>query len=431
MKKVAAGAAAIWTMLVVMPLDATAQSPVAVERSGNVFNKRVCDDPRVPDVARCHARVVTDSLGTILARGSATPLAAPAGLGAGSLRTAYGVTPVAGPFAAPTAASPIIAVVAAYGYGKAEGDLATYRTQFGLPPCRSNATNPAQGCFVKYNQTGSTSGLPKQNTGWAQEQALDLQMASAMCPSCRLILVEAKSANDYDLAAAHSTAARKIREAFGTGTPLGAINNSYGIPESANITPGLEANFNQPGIPVVASSGDKGYGVSWPSSLPTVVAVGGTTLTAAANPRGYTETAWSGAGSGCSTRYAKPAWQTDGGCAMRTVADLSAVADPATGVAVYGPIFGTLSGWMVFGGTSVASPIVAGLYGANGAVSQADPGADIWGAPVGTLNDVVSGSNGSCPLINGLPNPGYLCTAGTGYDGPTGFGTPKGSAAPF
>jgi subtilase family serine protease len=172
---------------------------------------------------------------------------------------------------------------------------------------------------------------------------------------------------------------------------------------------------------VTASSGDSGYaaGPQFPATSPHVTAVGGTHLVTAANSRGWTETVWSGAGSGCSTIYAKPAWQTDTGCTKRVEADVSAVADPNTGVAVYGPTSRNRSGWLVFGGTSVAAPLIAGVYGVNG--GAVNYGSDPYNN-TGALYDVTSGSNGSC-------GGSYLCTAKVGYDGPTGLGTPNGSTA--
>jgi len=141
---------------------------------------------------------------------------------------------------------------------------------------------------------------------------------------------------------------------------------------------------------------------------------------AAGTTRGFTETAWVDAGSGCSTVYAKPTWQKDTGCAKRTVADVSAVADPNTGVAVFGPSGnGNRSAWLVFGGTSVSAPLVAGLYGVND--TAVNYGSDPY-RHTANLHDVTSGSNGKCTVA-------YLCTAVSGYDGPTGLGTPNGIAA--
>jgi subtilase family serine protease len=293
-----------------------------------------------------------------------------------------------------------VAVVDAYGYTNAEADLAVYRAQYGLPACTT-----ANGCFGKYNENGTKSSYPAQNTGWAQETALDLDMVSAMCPNCKIILVEASTASFADLATAVNRAAS-----------LGAhvISNSYGGGESGSQY--YESAYNHPGVAVTVSSGDSGYGVQFPASSPHVIAVGGTSLYTASNARGWTETAWTDAGSGCSKVYGKPTWQKDPLCTMRMEADVSAIADPNTGVAVYGPVNGSNSAWMVFGGTSVAAPLIGGVYGVNGgSVTYGDnPYANLsW------LNDVTSGANGSCGKT-------YLCTAEPGYDGPTGLGTPKG-----
>jgi len=361
-----------------------------IEHDGSriVRHLPLCSTAIAPDTARCHARVVVDENDRVIV--NATPL----GLSPADLRSAYKVTGSGN-------AATIIAIVDAYGYTNAETDLAVYRSQFGLPACTT-----ANGCFKKVNQTGQQSNYPRQNTGWAGESALDLDMASAICPNCSLILVEANSASYSDLAAAENTAAA-----------LGAhvISNSYGGSESSSSTT-YESAYNHPGVAITVSTGDSGYGVQFPASSPHVTAVGGTHLVTASNARGWTETVWSGAGSGCSSVYAKPSWQTDSGCAKRTVADVSAVADPATGVAVYAPLSSRKSGWVVYGGTSASAPIVGGAYGVNG-------GAVTYGSnpydTAGSTFDVTSGSNGSC-------SPSYLCTGTTGYDGPTGLGTPNG-----
>src|SRR3954454_12800363 len=190
-----------------------------------------------------------------------------------------------------------------------------------------------------------------RGAGWAQEISLDLDMVSAVCPKCHILLVEASSNSYANLAAAVDTAAA-----------LGAtqISNSYGGGES--FTSSYERHYNHPGVLVTASSGDSGYGVEFPASSPHVTAVGGTTLSRASNARGWWATVWNGAGSGCSSTYAKPSWQHDTGCSRRSVADVSAVANPNTGVAVYDSYaYQGASCWMVFGGTSVAAPVVAAV----------------------------------------------------------------------
>jgi subtilase family serine protease len=292
-----------------------------------------------------------------------------------------------------------VAIVNAFDNPNVEADLATYRSMFGLPPCTT-----ANGCFRQVNQDGG-SALPQQNIGWGAETALDVDMVSAICPNCNILLVEASGANLQHLSAAENTAA-----ALGAD----AISNSYGNSEFASQTK-FDSSYNHPGIAITAATGDWGYGVSYPSSSPYVTAVGGTTLTPSSGARGWTETAWSGTGGGCSKYEPKPAWQTDSGCANRTVADVAAVADPATGVAGYDSYH--YSGWLVFGGTSVGAPIVASVYALAGNADSLT-GAQSTYAPRASLFDVISGSNGRCGS--------YLCTAGPGYDGPTGNGTPNG-----
>ncbi|MBV9570794.1 MAG: peptidase S8 [Alphaproteobacteria bacterium] len=362
-----------------------------VLKSGNTYHVAACA-PAVGRAAHCHAHVVTDSRGHVMT--SQHPPVS--GYGPTDLRSAYNVTGTG-------SSGTIIAIVDAYGYTKAESDLGVYRSNFGLPACTT-----ANGCFKKLNQKGKPRNYPAQNVGWAQESALDLDMASAMCPGCKLYLIEANTNSYSNLATAVKTAAT-----------LGAhaIGNSYGGGEGG--TTAYESAYNHPGIAVTVSSGDNGYGVEFPASSPHVTAVGGTHLVHDGSARGWNETAWSGAGSGCSGIYAKPVWQTDSGCSRRTVADVSAVSDPNTGVAVYGPVNSTQSGWMVFGGTSVAAPLVAGIYGING--GAVNYGQDPYNN-LGALYDVTSGSNGSC-------GGSYLCTAMPGYDGPTGLGTPNGASA--
>jgi subtilase family serine protease len=345
-----------------------------------------------PDGARCHARVIVDPNGAPIADATAPT----GGLFPADLRDAYKVTGTG-------SASTIIAIVDAYGYPNAESDLAVYRAQFGLPPCTT-----ANGCFQKVNQTGVAGSYPRTDVGWSQEAALDLDMASAMCPNCSLILVQADSPTFLNLATAVDTAAA-----------LGAhvISNSYGGGEASAAS--FDSHYTHPGIAITASSGDSGFGVEFPAASPHVTAVGGTHLTRSSTSRGWSETVWDGAGSGCSTVFAKPSWQTDPGCSNRTVADVSAVADPNTGVAVFGPVTRRRSGWMVFGGTSVSAPLVGGIYGVNG--GAVNFGSDPY-SHTSALFDVTSGSNGSC-------GGSYLCTAAIGFDGPTGLGTPNGTTA--
>ncbi|MCC5477015.1 S53 family peptidase [Streptomyces sp. NPDC059680] len=317
-----------------------------------------------------------------------------------------------------------VAIVDAMDDPNAESDLAAYRRAYGLPSCTR-----ANGCFRKVNQSGQASPLPAGDYGWSEEISLDLDMVSATCPGCHILLVEAKSANVSDLMRAEDTAA--------TTSGVVSVSDSWGGSEDNTVT-SFDSHFNHPGVAITASSGDSGYGVSWPASSRYVTAVGGTSLSRASNARGWTETAWSGAGSGCSAYEAKPSWQHDSGCAKRTVADVAAVADPNTGVAVYdsynscggGLLCDTelqlgvaqgADGWVEVGGTSVSSPIIASVYALAGNTSQVVGGSYPY-SHTSALNNVTSGSNGSC-------GGSYLCTARPGYDGPTGLGTPNGTGA--
>ena len=295
-----------------------------------------------------------------------------------------------------------IAIVDAYDDPHASADLAVYRKANHLPACAGLR------CLRKVNQHGGASP-PKASAGWALEESLDLDMASAICPYCHLILVEASSNSDHNLALAVDEAAR-----------LGAdvISNSYSGPES-NDEPALARHYDHRGIAITVSSGDNGFGVSAPAAYPTVIAVGGTRLYRSATARGWSETAWQFAGSGCSAYIAKPPWQKDRLCGQRTVADTAAVADPDTPVAAYDTYQNP--GWVALGGTSAAAPLIAGVYALAGNAVSIHPGPHLY-ARHRHLFDVTSGSNGFC-------GGSYLCTAVPGYDGPTGWGTPDGIGA--
>jgi subtilase family serine protease len=346
-----------------------------------------------PGHAACFAQVVVNQAGDPIARPAVAPDATPAGYGPADIQSAYKLGGAGG-------SGQTVAIVDAYDDPTAAQDLATYRSTYGLPACTAG-----NGCFRKVDQNGG-SNYPAVDAGWATEISLDLDMVSATCPSCNILLVEANSSSFGNLGTAVNTAA-----ALGAA----AISNSYGGSDS-----GGSSAYDHPGIAVTASTGDGGYGVESPASFDTVVAVGGTSLRNSGG--GWSESAWNGAGSGCSTANAKPSWQTSATqCSGKANADVSAVADPATGVAVYDstPYQGA-SGWQVYGGTSASSPIIASVY-AMGGVHTSYAAQYTWQNPSG-LNDVTSGSNGFC-------SPSVWCTAGPGWDGPTGLGTPNGTAS--
>jgi subtilase family serine protease len=360
--------------------------------------KKVCGDV-TGRIARCLSQVETDEGGTPLATATYSGGYAPA-----DLQSAYNLQAAA----LNNGATQTVAIIDAFDAPNAEGDLGVYRAQFGLSDCTT-----ANQCFRKVNQSGNASPLPGPDSGWAQETSLDLDMVSAVCPNCKILLVEATSNSFTDLAAAVDRAAL-----------MGAtqISNSYGGSEVFGSS--VESHYIHPGIDITVSSGDSGYGVEFPASSPHVTAVGGTHLVHSSNSRGWAETVWSGAGSGCSGTFAKPSWQTDTGCSRRSVADVAAVADPNTGVAVYDSYpNGGQSGWFVFGGTSVAAPIIAAVDGLAGGRSAGTSYGSYPYSHTSEFYDVTGGANGSCTAT-------YLCTGVAGYDGPTGIGTPNGVAAP-
>ena len=368
-------------------------SPEASSTTGlamRLLHAKVCPGSPIA-TARCHALVRVDDAGQPFATSG------PTGYGPADLQSAYGLSVAGG-------AGQTIAIVDAFDDANAESDIAVYRSTFGLPPCTT-----AHGCFRKVDQNGGTK-YPRGNAGWAEEISLDLDMASAICPNCKILLVEAATNSFANLATAVDRAAL-----------MGAtvISNSYGGGEySGEVND--QAHFNHPGIAITVSSGDNGFGVEFPAASQYVTAVGGTSLTRAANARGWSETVWSGAGSGCSAFISKPVWQTDAGCPRRTVADVAAIADPNTGVAVYDTYRLHPGGWLVFGGTSVAAPVIAGVYALAGNANSITPGFTY--AHTSSLFDVTTGSNGAC-------GGSYLCAGKVGFDGPTGNGTPNGTSA--
>jgi subtilase family serine protease len=367
---------------------------------------------------RCFALVRTDTGGAPTGRGirhDNTTGTSPVGYEPSQLQAAYDLP------SSSDGSGQTVAIIESGDYPTAQADLNTYRSEFSLPACGS-------GCFTKVSQTGSTTKLPKENASWAEESALDMDMVSAICPNCHILMVEANSSTLANLA-----------DAVNEAVTLGAteISNSYGGSESQ----ASNSAYSHSGIVITASSGDSGYagGVEQPCSFSTVVCTGGSSLVTASNSRGYMETVWNdlsidngAASSGCSAYVAKPSWQTDKGCTMRSESDVSFDADPQNGVAVYDstPYEGYV-GWLEFGGTSVAAPSIASVYALAGNASSLGPNAaqTIWNDAGTGLWSVTSGNN----LASGETCPSaypYICTAGTNddgvYSGPAGWGTPNG-----
>ena len=373
-------------------------APAADAAPSGLHAKRVCSASTQATVASCLSKVLVNGQGAV--PHSATPSAGaktPA-----QLKDAYKLTGT-------SSGGRTVAIVDAYGYPGLAADLATYRSYFGLPACTT-----ANGCLTIKDQNGGTS-YPRFDTGWAGEQALDVDAVSAICPDCKILVVQAKSASIADLGTAVNTAAKQAG--------VVAVSNSYGGGDLSDATYG--SYYNHPGIAVTASTGDNGYqGGSFPASSTYTTAVGGTSLFAASGTsRGWTESAWSGAGSGCSTvnTALAAASGSNTGCAKRAIADVSAAADPSNGgMAVYYPTSRTASTWAQVGGTSESAPIIASVYALSGNTSGY-PNALPY-SHTANLFDVTSGNNGSCPTTQ-------WCNARTGWDGPTGLGTPNGTGA--
>ncbi len=396
MRRILLAAATVATLLVVSLATSLSPAASAAGRS-DLHAKRVCAMSSHATVASCSSKVLVNRKGTVPssttpASGAKTPA---------QLKDAYKLT-------GSSSGGRTVAIVDAYGYPNLAADLATYRSYYGLTACTT-----ANGCLTIRDQNGGTN-LPRFNSGWAGEQALDVDAVSAICPDCKIVVVQAKSASITNLGAAVNTAS--------TMPGVVAISNSYGGGDLSDASYG--SFYNHPGIAVTASTGDNGYqGGSYPASSTYVTAVGGTTLTSASNTRGWSETAWSGAGSGCSTVNAAlaAAAGSNTGCSRRAIADVSAAADPSNGgMAVYYPTSAKSSTWAQVGGTSESAPIIAAVYAMSGNTSGY-PNAIPYSHP-GSLFDVTGGSNGSCPTSTS-----QWCQARSGWDGPTGLGTPNGT----
>jgi subtilase family serine protease len=350
----------------------------------------------------------------------ANETAAHDGLGALDLRAAYKLAQAS----ATRGGNQTVAIVDAYDDPTIESDMNTYRAFYGIPPCTT-----ANGCFRKVNQDGEQGSYPLANPQWQPEIALDTEMVSAICPKCHILLVEANSADETTVMsnpAQHSDLGASVATAANLGAT--EISNSYGSVGPEPDQTFWDHYYNHPGIAITASAGDEDYGTIWPAASPYVTSVGGTELTQDASPRGWSETVWGslwpgmlpneaqGTGSGCSIWEPKPAWQHDAGCSGRTVADVSAVAD---NVAIYDSS-AEIGGWGVVAGTSISSPVIASVYALAGNASKVTYGSYPYSHPKGFF-DVTVGSN-----FTPSQACGYLCTAGPGYDGPTGMGTPNG-----
>jgi subtilase family serine protease len=374
---------------------------------------RACPVVRGPGVMACMALIRND-----VKHFSAASLRGKAPTGDG-----YGPSTLQGAYDLPSSTAgsgQSVAVVDAYNDPDAVSDVATYRSAWGLPACN---TSTKAGCLTVLNQNGAASPLPANagSNGWDVEESLDVDMVSAICPNCHIYLVEANAPTTFALGTAVNSAVNKLHVDY--------VSNSYGGSQSSQDGTYDTDYYQHAGKAIVASAGDSGYGVAYPAASQYVTSVGGTSLLQTGVGRGWTETVWGlpgnpeeeGTGGGCANKYeARPSWQKYKvtGCVNRLDNDVAAVADPNTGVAMYDTY--DQGGWLEVGGTSVASPIIASVYAlADNLVAGAYPSSDSYANP-SALYDVTSGSNGSCKKT-------IWCNAATGYDGPTGNGTPDGT----
>ena len=384
----------------------TAASAATVSTAAPVSYQHACAVTAAPGYVTCLA--LRD---TVLTADGSAAAAEPGSYGPADLQSAYGLTAAS----ASQGTGETVAIVDAYNDPDAQADLSAYRSYYGLPPTT----------ITVLNESGAASPLPANagTSGWDLEESMDLDIVSAICPLCHIDLLEANSTSVTDLGTAVQTAAAL--------PGVAAVSNSYGGPEFADET-AYDSDYDHPGVAVTVSAGDSGYGVEYPASSPWVTAVGGTSLEPSGDARGWTESVWGdgtegtdgdGSGSGCSAYEPQASWQgtvSDPLCSNRTVADVAADADPATGVCIYDSY--SLGGWECgWGGTSEASPIIAATYALAGRSAAGSYPVSFPYAHPADLYEVTTGSNGDCGT--------YLCNGGAGYNGPTGLGTPDGLRA--
>jgi hypothetical protein len=332
----------------------------------------------------------------------------------------------------------VVAIVDAYGYHHAASDVAFYRKTMGLRACSTESK-----CLRIVNQEGKSSPLPPEpppSDDWKGEQSLDLDMVSAICPNCKIILVQTNDNGTNNLYTG-------VKEA-------GALHAKYiGASWGGGPEGGDDPRFHQPGVVISAAAGDNGGGGPYggpaqPCTFTYVVCVGGTHLVRADGKRGWSETVWNdftfyacggpcgATGSACSTKIAKPMWQTDKGCHMRSAADTSATASLRSPVIVYNseepyPTHCTPPNcFWDYGGTSASTQIISAVFALGGNANFGQGASYVWKHRTGNLYDVTLGNNidprQGITCASHVP---YICTAKFGYDGPTGLGTPNGIGA--
>jgi Subtilase family len=510
LRKIAAPTVAAIAVVLALPAPGQAHSrarslPLSLKHTGSYSARRVCAMPPAGHGSCLALRVVRAGQAARYAPGVSAPANAAQAPSPASGETGYTPEQLHTAYTLPTetTAAQTIAIVDAYNDPTAEQDLQAYDEEFHLPACTK-----ANGCFRKFNELGEERNYPfpvntealeeklaeppeteareqgEEAEGWGMEISLDIETAHEICQSCKIALFESSGTLFSEFATTERSA--------GKLAGVSEISNSWGGPEcvesGTRFCEKENAAFNQPGIAITVSAGDTGY-LNWqteegfgrhfaqfPASLPKVVSVGGTRLMLHEGTAAYgEETVWNGSGAGgggCSVKFAAPTWQqeTTGwsavGCGgARAVSDVSADADPFTGVAVRysraeecftaypveegGEIVeGRLPNWCQIGGTSLAAPIIAATYAlAGGAHGISYPAATLYENEVNrpaSLHDVTIGSNAECnqPFnrqtgLSGCTvaaeaahcSDAFICQARAGYDGPTGVGTPDGLEA--
>jgi subtilase family serine protease len=283
----------------------------------------------------------------------------------------------------------IVAVVDAYDNPNVVSDLASYRSTFGLPPAN----------LTKYNQAGQTGNYPQGSPNWGVEIDLDVEMLAASCPNCTIDLVEANSNGSKDLDAA-------VAEAVKLGAHVVSVSWSC---EGSDCVD--KSYFNAKGVEYLASGGDIGSGVAYPSALDSVVATGGTVLTkGGGGKRGWTESV--GPGDGGCTNVRRPKWQHDPYCKHRLTNDVASV---ATNIAEYDSY--DQGGWITVEGTSASAPFLAGVFGLAGNAAAQKGGRTFWQAAHHKYLYPVERGASSCAYATGR------------YNTCTGWGTPHGIGA--
>lgn len=297
-----------------------------------------------------------------------------------------------------------VVIIDAYDDSKIENDLGVFSSAYNLPACTT-----ANGCFKKI----TPQGLPRQNSGWALEESLDVEWAHAIAPGAKIVLVEAASNSFSNLFGAIN---------YANNNNLGnQITMSWGGSEFSGEK-NYDTYFAKQGVSYFASSGDTGGTIIYPSASPNVVSVGGTTLTVDSLGNVISETAWSGSGGGVSIYESEPQYQkninspyTSG----RATPDVSYDADPNTGFAVYDSVkYNGQSGWFQVGGTSAGAPqwaALSAIANSQRSSSMSSPDVALYNAAIASyatnFRDIISGTAGSF-------------SAGTGYDLTTGLGSP-------